>query len=101
MKTLVFCHFSTRSSNLTRETWREQLELAGGEREAPAAQMIPERNLVGPRKRIEKREDEVESEACLVKDQVRLRGGRELSATLCPQIHQGEGGGGVGMTLVV
>ena len=88
---------------MNRETWREQL--AGGEREAPAAQMIPERNLVGPRKRIEKREDEVETEveteACLVKDQVRVRGGRELSATLCPQIQQGEDGGGVGATLVM
>ena len=82
MKTLVFCHFSTRSSNLNRETWREQLELAGGEREAPAAQMIPEKNLVGGRKRIEKREGEVESEVCLVmivivRDQVRVGGGRE------------------------
>jgi len=91
---------------LNRETWREQLELPGGEREAPAAQMIPERNLVGPRKRIEKTEDEVESdvetEACLVKDPVRVRGGRELSANLCPQIQQSEGGGGgVGMTLVM
>ena len=88
---------------MNRETGREQLELAGGEREAPAAQMIPGRNFVGPRKRIEKTEDEVESEveteACLVK--VRLRGGRELSANLCPQIHQGEGGGGVGATLAV
>ena len=90
---------------MNRETGREQLELAGGEREAPAAQMIPERNLVGPRKRIEKREDEVEGEveieACLVKDPVRVRGGRELSANLCPQIHQGEGGEGVGATLAV
>ena len=88
---------------MNRETWRDQLELAGGGREAPAAaQMIPERNLAGRRKRKEKREDAVETEACLVivRDQVRERGGRELSATHCPQIQQGEGEG-EGVTLVV
>ena len=81
------------------------MELAGGGGEGPAAQTSQERNLVGRRKRKEKREDEVEteveSEACLVREQVRVRGGRELSANLCPLIQQGEGGGGVGMTLVV
>ena len=95
MKTPVFCHFSTRSSNLIKTTGRKR-ELGGGEESpVPAAPTIPEVNPVGRRKRRKKRENEVWSEDCLVRDQLRVRGGGRLSVNQCHQIHQGERGGGV------